>query len=269
MPTFHHDQTNFFFRDKGEGLPFFFQHGLGADSSQTFDIFNPPAGIRLISLDTRDHGQTRPPGHAEKLSFNTFASDLLALMDHLKIDQAVIGGISMGAGITLNFTIQHPKRVLALVQSRPAWLDAPSDWNVHMFCLVTKLIREHGAKLGLEKFKETPEYLETLAKWPDAANSTALQFQSPQAEETAYKYERIIKDVPWPNRDDWANIQVPTLVLANHKDPVHPFDYGTVLAQIIPQAKLHEITPKSVSLEQHNADVQNQIESFLTRHFLT
>ena len=32
----------------------------------------------------------------------------------------------MGAGIALNFTLRHPERVLGLVLSRPAWLDAPN-----------------------------------------------------------------------------------------------------------------------------------------------
>jgi len=40
------------------------------------------------------------------------------------------------------------------------------------------------------------------------------------------------------------------------------------LAGLIPGAQLRELTPKSVSLEQHTADVQRHLEEFLRRHFL-
>lgn len=263
MPQFEHDNIEFHFRETGSGLPFIFQHGLGADSSQPFDLFDPPAGIRMITLDARAHGKTRPAGQEHKLGFDTFANDLAALLDHLGLDQAVMGGISMGAGMTLNFTIRYPHRVIGLVQSRPAWLEAPCPWNVDMFSLITHHLREHGPVEGEEKFRATPQFKETEEKWPDVATSMAMQFRSPQAAETAGKYERIIRDVPSSDRDAWAGIPVPTLVLANHQDPVHPFAYGESLADTIPQATLREITPKSVSLEKHTEDVQEHLESFL------
>ena len=49
---------------------------------------------------------------------------------------------------------------------------------------------------------------------------------------------------------------MPTLVLGNRQDPIHPWDIAETLAGLIPGAELREITPKSVSLEQHAADVQ-------------
>ena len=45
MPFFEHDGIRFHYRESGAGLPFVFQHGLGADSNQTFDLFRPPAGV--------------------------------------------------------------------------------------------------------------------------------------------------------------------------------------------------------------------------------
>ena len=267
MPTFTHDHIRFFYRDTGAGRPFFFQHGLGADSSQTFGIFTPPPGIRLLSFDCRAHGETQPLGEPEKIRLATFADDLGAFMDHLGIERAIIGGISMGAAITLNFTLRHPARVLGLVQSRPAWLDAPCPWNVKMFSLVAGLVRQHGAKRGQELFKQTEEFRETLENWPDVANSLALQFEHPRIEESAFKLEQLIKDVPCRDRRDWAKIQVPTLVLANALDPIHPYEYAEVIASLIPGAELREITSKSVSLERHNADTQRWLGEFLQRHF--
>ena len=263
MPYFQHEGIQFHYRDEGAGMPFFFQHGLGADLTQPFSLCQPPPGIRLIGFDARAHGLTKPVGPEEKICFSTFADDLRALMEHLQIKQAIVGGISMGAAITLNFTLRHPERVLGLVQSRPAWLDAPNPWNVTMFSLISRLVREHGRIGGREHFLESAEHKETLAKWPDIAASLAAQFDHPLVDETAFKFERIIRDAPCRDRAEWANIKVPTLILANRLDPIHPFEYGAEMARLIPGVEFHEITSKGVSLERHNADVRHRLENFL------
>lgn len=267
MSLFTHDQIRFRYRCEGDGLPFFFQHGLGGDISQPFGLFRPPPGIRLIAFDARAHGETQPIGDPEKIRFDTFAEDLVALMEHLEIKRAVVGGISMGAGLALNVSLRFPARVAGLVLSRPAWLDGPNPWNVKMFCLVTRLIRQHGPARGQEIFRQTPDYKEMLEKWPEVATGMAQQFDSPNVEETAFRLERIIQDTPNADRREWNSIRVPTLVLANRQDPIHPFEYGEALAQAIPGAELKEITSKSASLEQHGADVQKFIEAFLRSHF--
>jgi pimeloyl-ACP methyl ester carboxylesterase len=268
MPQFTRDGIQFHFEDTGSGLPFIFQHGLGGDVSQPFGIFKPPTGIRLIAFDTRAHGRTTPVGPLEKLSFHTFGEDLRALLDHLDIRETILGGISMGAALALHSTLRWPDRVRALVLSRPAWLETPLPWNVTMFSLISSLIRQHGAAQGLEEFKRTPEYADTLARWPDVATSFAQQFLNERAEETALKLGRIIQDSPHPDRAVWARVRVPALVLGNERDPVHPIEYAQELARAIPGAEFREITSKAVSLDRHNADVQRVVEKFLRRHLL-
>jgi pimeloyl-ACP methyl ester carboxylesterase len=265
--TFKHDEIEFHYQESGSGLPFVFQHGLGADITQPFGLFRPLPGVRLLAFDARAHGQTRPTGDPTSLQFKAFGEDLLALLKYLGIHRAIVGGISMGAALALHFTLRWPSRVLGLVLSRPAWLEAPCPWNVKMFTLIAEMIRKHGAQEGLVEFQRTPEYRETLEKWPDVANSLCLQFQNPRAEESAIKLERIIKDTPHPDRRAWADVKVPTLVLGNKCDPIHPLEYATDLAGTIPNAEFREIASKSVSLEQHNADVQRHLEDFLRRRF--
>lgn len=267
MPFFQNDGINFHYRDEGWGLPFVFQHGLGGDVTQPTSLFQPPPRFRLISFDCRAHGQTQPVGDPEKVGFATFGDDLLALLEYLGVRRAVVGGISMGAALALHFALRFPARVLGLVLSRPAWLEGPRPWNVKMFTLIADLIRQHGVREGRERFLQTDDYRQMLAECPDTANSFAMQFLHPRAEEGAFKLERLINDRPHPDRAAWATVKVPTLVLANRQDPVHPFEVGEELARAIPGAELREITSKSVSLEQHAADVQRHLEEFLKRRF--
>lgn len=263
MPAFRHDGIDFFYQETGSGRPFVFQHGLGGDVTQPFGLFRPPPGIRLLAFDARAHGRTTPLGPPERLCFETFGDDLRAFLDHLGVDRAIIGGISMGAALALHFTLRRPERVVALVLSRPAWLETPHAWNVRMFSQIAGLIRKHGAVQGLAEFRQTPAYLEALEKWPDVATSFTNQFLASRAEETALKLERIIHDSPHPDRAAWSRLHLPTLVLGNRQDPVHPFEFATTLAQAIPGARFVEITPKSVSVDRHTADVQHALEQFL------
>ncbi|PYJ06149.1 MAG: alpha/beta hydrolase, partial [Verrucomicrobia bacterium] len=163
MPFFSRDGIQFHFRQTGEGVPFFFQHGLGGDVSQPFGLFTPPPGFQLLAFDCRAHGQTSPLGDPQKISFNSFSDDLLALMDHLAIQQAVIGGISMGAGVALNFALRFPERTLGLLLQRPAWLAEGMRKNADVYGFIARLIREHGAQVGLEHFRRSEVYKAMLA----------------------------------------------------------------------------------------------------------
>lgn len=267
MPIFTRDGLNFHYRETGVGTPFFFQHGLGGDVSQPFGLFQPPAGFRLLAFDCRGHGETQPLGDPQSIALAAFADDLRALMDHLEIEHAVVGGISMGAAVALNFTLRFPERVLGLVLSRPAWLDEPNPWNVERFHLIAELVRQHGARRGQEFFKATEVYREALRRWPDVAASLAMQFEHPRIEQSVFKLERIINDRPNADRREWQAIHVPTLVLANRQDPIHPFEYGQILAGLIPNAEFQELTSKSVSKERHGTEVQRFLVEFLQKYF--
>ena len=266
MPTFHHDGIAFHFRDEGAGVPFVFQHGLGGDVNQPFGLFAPPPGYRLIALDCRGHGETRPLGNPDNISFATFADDVCVLLDHLGLQAVVVGGISMGAAVALNMALRFPARVRGLVLSRPAWLDQPLPSNGIIFTQIARLIREHGTAHGLELFKQSPEDMAVLAESPDAARSLCGQFEHPRAEETVVKLERIQHDTPSRDRSAWRAIDVPTLVLANRQDPIHPFEYGQIIANLIPRAEFAELTPKSVSVARHGQETQVVITAFLQRH---
>lgn len=266
MPFFEHDGLRFHYHDQGSGIPFFFQHGLGGDVSQPVGLFTPPPGFRLLAFDCRGHGETRPLGVTDKFTFSAFADDLWELMTYLDIPCAVVGGISMGAGGALNFTLRFPERVLGVVLSRPAWLDQPMSKNAEIFGMIADLLRQHGAQRGLELFKQSEVYARLLRLSPETANSLAGQFEHPRAEETAIKLQRLPHDAPNRDRREWAAITVPTLVLANRHDPIHPLEYGKQLAQNIPDAEFQEITSKSISREQHTLDVQRAIESFLIKN---
>jgi pimeloyl-ACP methyl ester carboxylesterase len=179
----------------------------------------------------------------------------------------VVGGISMGAAVALNFALRHPKRLLGLVLDRPAWLDGPRRDNVAVFGAIAGLLRRHGAEKGLALFKQTEIYTRALAASPSSAQSLASQFLHPRAEETVVRLENIPLDSPGADRRQWSAIAVPALVLANDRDAIHPLEYGVTLAREIPGAQFKELTPKSVSVDLHQEETQRFLEDFLLNHF--
>lgn len=267
MATFDRDGLQFHFREGGHGLPFFFQHGLTADVSQPFGLFTPPPGVRMIAFDCRAHGLTRPLSN-HKIGIAEFADDLAALMDHLVFDRAVIGGISMGAAISLNFALRYPQRLLGLVISRPAWLEGPLPANVELYSTVAGLITQHGPKQAQQIFKASSLYDRTLRESPAVAATLLATFDLPHIQERVEILDRIPRDRPYAKLSELSGIRVPTLVMANRQDPVHPFSFGQAVAGAIPGAHFCELTAKSVSPDRHKADVQRCIENFLNQSFL-
>jgi pimeloyl-ACP methyl ester carboxylesterase len=267
MPLLDHHGVQFHFREAGQGLPFVFQHGLGGELNQPFGLYRRIPGVRTIGFDMRGHGETRPLGELDKLTISTLADDLIALLDHLEIKQAIVGGISLGAAVAVNVTLRFPVRVLGLVLTRPAWVDRPLPENVHLYSTIARLIRDLGPKEGLEHFRTTAVFQAMDRESPDCARSLIGQFEQPRAEECVARLERLPGDTPCLDRADYRKIDVPTLILGNRQDPIHPLTFAETLAQLIPGAELCEVTPKSVSPEEHAADVQKALDTFLLSRF--
>ncbi len=183
-------------------------------------------------------------------------------MDYLSLEDAVLGGISMGAGIALNFTLRYPGRVRGLLLSRPAWLDGPMEAGQFYF-EVAALIRSKGIEEGQRAFRGSPTYAKLRSESPDAANSLLRQFEAPRAKERVSRLEEIPRDIPHPDRKQWAVIKVPTLILATDTDPVHPLWLARALADAIPNAEFRQLTPKSIDAALHAREVQLAVGNWL------
>jgi len=267
MPYFNHDNLEFHYRDRGTGVAFFFQHGLGGETEKVFTLLELPRGFRLLGLDCRGHGKTTPLGPVEKLRFDVFADDLVALMDRLQVDRAIVGGTSMGAGVALNSALRYPERILGLVLLRPAWLDQPNAANAEIFALIARLIRDLGPEKAPEALRKTPSYARIKKECTDAAESLVALISDPRAVETVAKLESISQDSPSRDRAQWRRIVIPTLVLANRHDSIHPFEFGENMAREIPGAEFHELPSKSADPAQYTSQLRRKLGEFLQARF--
>jgi pimeloyl-ACP methyl ester carboxylesterase len=228
----------------------------------------------MLCFDARGHGQTQPLGDPSALAFDVYGDDLVALLDHLDLARAVIGGISMGAAVALNVAVRYPHRVAGLVLSRPAWLDGPMPAeNVARYAGIARLLRAVGAAAdratamqgALADLEASGDYRALAASSPDTAQSLRGQLTNERAVAAVARLERLPADRPLSDLCALEAIKAPALVLAHRQDPIHRFEFGERLAGAIPGAKLIELTPKSIARERHAAEVQGCLEAFLAR----
>ena len=268
MGYWERDGLKIHFRDEGHGLPFVFQHGLGGDVNQPFGLYRPAAGVRLISFDARGHGETRPLGDVDKLKIATLADDLIGLFDHLEIKQAVVGGISLGAAIAVSVALRYPDRVLGLVLVRPAWIDRPLPGER------SPLFDDRSPDSRIRARAGTGTVSHVARVFGDGTRIAGLLPVRSSASLNIRGHRNAWRDwSAWPpirpcvDRAWYGNLKIPALILGNRQDPIHPWSLAQSLSELIPGALLREVTPKSVGLDRHAADVQQAIDDFLLRHF--
>ena len=76
-------------------------------------------GYRVALLDLLGHGRSDKPTHASTYRIDSYADQVVALLDHLGVEKAVLGGISLGANVSLFAASRYPERVRALILEMP------------------------------------------------------------------------------------------------------------------------------------------------------
>jgi pimeloyl-ACP methyl ester carboxylesterase len=250
------------YEDIGSGLPVVWQHGLGADRQQPAEVFPGNVGVRRITLECRGHGESQM-GDPARLSIAQFASDVSALLDHLSIEKAVVGGISLGAAISMRLAVTLRSRVKALILARPAWVEQAAPPAMKPYLLVAQLLKECGPEDGLRKFVCSETFAAVQSASPDNAISLRSFFSRTDEESTIELLSRIPRDGPGLSRQEITSIDMPTLVIGNAEDYVHPLGYALELKDLIPAATLQIVTSKSVEKALYLSQFRKTLETFL------
>jgi len=266
MPFYHHENIDFYYEEYGSGPAFVFSHGLGNNLAQVRELIGELPGFRVILYDNRGHGRTSGIGDPSRLTFPVMAEDMAALLDHLAVPAAAVGGVSMGAGISLAFGLKNPARTRALVLSRPAWLNSPEPENLKVLQLVADLVEEYGPEQGMEHFRTSERYADFERVAPSSAKTLVESFTNRGPEATIKTFRNIPASVPFHSWEELRSIEAPALVLANRNDPIHPFEYAERLFSGLPRATWRELPPKSESLELHQNRFREYITEFLRDH---
>lgn len=226
MPHAHANGIDIYYEVHGAGYPLVLAHGF----TTTLEMWRSQIGpfsqrYQLVLYDARGHGRTSSPKELDQYSMEIYADDQRALMEHLGIEQAYIGGLSMGAAITLEFAVKYPQMTRAAIvadasAAEPPWavaagLDAPQ-----MLQNMRDYIERYGPELFAQLMLESEEGGFGPPRDPMRRQRRLEHWRNtkPEGFVGAFKAMRLRRDLnPY-----LSSLNMPILLIAGDEDPVVP-----------------------------------------------
>jgi len=235
--SFEVDGLRLHYEDFGTGSRVLvFMHGILLDSQMNRRLATDlaAAGHRVVLLDLPGHGQSDKPRHASAHRIDSYARRVVALLDALGVEQAVIGGVSLGANVSLQVAAQFPGRVRGLLIEMPvlewavpgaALVFLPLLLGVHYAAPLARAVARAARRLPRTRIGPLDSLLTTLTLEPEVT--------------TAVLHGMLTGPVT-PTYEERHAIVAPALVIGHKIDFIHPFTDADHLTRQLPRARLVE-----------------------------
>jgi pimeloyl-ACP methyl ester carboxylesterase len=190
-------------------------------------------GNRVITLDLLGHGASDRPVDPACYSMTFFGKQMIALLDHLRIEEAVVLGTSLGANAALEVAAFAPERLRGMIIEMPvldgALLACALVFTPLMIALSFGEPMMRVVQFGARQVPKLPwlvDFLVDFVRQDPAPGAAVLQ---------GLFFGRIA-----PHRAERRTLRTETLVIGHRRDPVHPFSDAGTLAEELPNARLLE-----------------------------
>jgi pimeloyl-ACP methyl ester carboxylesterase len=258
--TFRHAGRRLAYTSYGEGPRLtVLLHGLLFNRRMHDELARALAdqGHRVVTLDLLGHGESDRPTDMWHYSMSEFGREVVALLDHLKVEEAVVMGSSLGANAALETASYAPERLRGMVIEMPVLDNALPGAALAFTPLLVALtfgapgMRALARVARLVPSRGVPWQLDILLDWvrqdpgPSAAVIQGLFFGR-----TA------------PHREERRTFEMPALVIGHRHDIIHPFSDAGMLADELPNARLLEAN-SIVELRLAPARLTGEIAAFL------
>ena len=242
----------------GHGPPVILSHGFLMDREMFAHQWRALAdAFRVITWDQRGFGETQ--FDLEPFTYWDSARDCLGLLDHLGIDQAVVGGPSLGANSTLEVASQAPERLRGMIVEMPV-LDNALLAAAVAFCplLVATTAGAPVARLFSRAMRLVPN--RRLPFLLDIGVEVLQRDPAP----TAALLQGLFFGRVAPHRTERRTFTAPTLVIGHRRDPIHPLSDAGMLADELPNGRLLE-ADSIIELRRAPRRLTNEIADFVER----
>lgn len=191
-------------------------------------------GFRTVTVDLLGHGDSDRPERSWEYSMARYGRLLLALIEHLGVPDAVLLGTSLGANSSLEAAARDPSRIRGMVIEMPVLehsLIAVGGTFLPLFAVlrggepVVRLLGRALRRVPTRNHWLADILLDTIRQDPRATSAVLL----------GLFFGRVA-----PPRAERELIEVPTLVIGHHVDPIHPFSDAGMLAEELPNGRLLE-----------------------------
>jgi pimeloyl-ACP methyl ester carboxylesterase len=225
-------------RGHPDGRPIVLLHGLLLSSQLQARLADALAAERVVLFDLHGHGRSSKPRHRDSYRWPALADDVFALLDHLGLEQAAVGGISLGANVALAAGLERPERLRAMRLEMPVLRDGikfarPVFTTMATLAAAGRLAGAPGAA-ALRRLP-VPRRVPEIAAWHDSASTDPRVV-------VAVLRGLMAEDALGDDPEALRQLTVPTLVIGHHGDPLHPITDARSLVDKLPAAELAEVS---------------------------
>ena len=237
LRTFYDDGVTLSYEVFGKGdRVLVYLHGILLDSFVNHRLAEDlaDAGYRVILLDLPGHGRSDKPHSIALHRMDSYARRVVRLLDELGIEKAAVGGVSLGADITLQLALVAPERLTGMVlempvleQAVPAALlvFAPVLFAANYAAPVLRALLRLARRIPRERLGVMGTVLGPVELDPD---------------DIAAVLKGVVVGPVAPTVAERVSMTTPTLVIGHRSDRVHPFGDAARLAAQLPDARFVE-----------------------------
>lgn len=256
MPNYIINNTNLYYEVIGEGPALIFTHGASLNYQQwDKQVIKFKDNYKVITWDVRGHGNSSLPEGS--VNPDDFSTDLIGLMDYLKIDTAVLCGLSMGGHISLQTAIKYPERVKGLIL-----IGTPFSNSFNLYQKITVPINRFCTRL-IPKDITAQLMAKTLSKYnPDSYQYIIDSFALISSDNWNRLWSAITR---MESKDELHKVKCPTLILIGEYDNLTR-GMQSYMQSNIPNAQLKTIPDAHHGTNLDNPDaVNDEIVQFIKK----
>jgi pimeloyl-ACP methyl ester carboxylesterase len=209
------------------------------------------SGYRILCLDLLGHGESDRPPEMWNYGMTEFGRQTIAMLDHAGVDQAVIGGTSLGANVALEAAAAAPERVRGMLIEMPV-LD-----NALLGCAIAFTPLLVGLTFGAPVARAIGTGARLVPRGGWLLGDMLLDWLSQDPKPSASVLQGLFYGRVAPPREERERMTQPTLVIGHYRDPIHPFSDSDMLVRELPNARLIEassilelrLTPERLTTE--------------------
>ncbi len=235
--SFTHDGLTLSYEVHGTGdRTLVYLHGLLMDAAVNRRLATDLAAAdnRVVLLDLPGHGASDKPPLASAHRMDSYAECVVALLDHLGVERAVVGGVSLGADVSLQVAVAAPERLVGLILEMPV-LERATPFAAMLF---TPLLI--GAHFIRPVLRATSRVLRRVPRNYLGPLDLGFGAVTLGPDELIAILHGVLVGPVAPTGAQRAAMDMPALVIGHDADRLHPFGDARRLAQQLPNAQLVE-----------------------------
>lgn len=239
MPRFNVDGFSLSYEQRGRRKgaserPLILIHGLLLPRKHHYPLADALAerGNRMILIDLLGHGKSDMADHSRYYSMELFAGQVVALMDHLDLPEAVVAGTSLGANVSLEVVAHSPHRVRGLIIEMPV-LERAAPAAAAMFLPLTIA------------YAEMPVVFRALQRLGAVApggisvyGDVLIDLLSRDPGPSAAVLHGLLTGRLAPHPADREKMEHPALIIGHGRDLLHPFSDAAALHRELRNSEL-------------------------------